>query len=165
MRRRKKHIIIAFLSIIIFCFIGWFIYTSNFHFVANANLSNEQIGDIKLGDSSLDYVVSSIQEAFTENKGTPFYYSVSSPTFTFGANKEEKIIYMKSRSEILSTMKDITIGSNIENIKREYGENYIQGKEMGIGNYIMYVDRASNKTLRFWSQNEHVIQIDFEFIK
>ncbi|WP_139125085.1 hypothetical protein [Bacillus solimangrovi] len=142
---------------------GWYIYNVNYHFVANTDLDDEQIGSIQLGDS-LTNVRSTIDEKFETITRVKAHKSVISNTFAFSADQTDKIIYIRSESEEFKTAKGITVGASIEDVRLKYGDDYIQVKEMGMGNYRLYVDRKSNTLLRFWYDDDTVKRIVYEYL-
>jgi len=58
----------------------------------------------------------------------------------------------------------IKVTDNEKLIIQKYGANYYKGRDMGVGEYIVYVDRDSKRCILFWLESGKVIAIVFQKI-
>ena len=63
------------------------------------------------------------------------------------------------------TSKKIKVTDNEKVIINKYGDDYYKSREMGMGDYIVYVDRVSKRYLRFWLENGEYGQLNLKKYK
>ncbi len=165
--KRHKKIAVGLLSIpilLIFLVIGLWLYEEKYHFIKSTDLSEEFLGDIHLNDSINKYkkVTSMIEFSTGDNVYYPIFLQSSS--LVIGANSDDEIEFIESSLSNHETSKKIKVNDNEKMIITKYGANYYKGRDMGMGDYIVYVDRASKRYLRFWLESGEVRAIELKKI-
>ena len=77
-----------------------------------------------------------------------------------GADKNSKIIFISTINSLDETSKHIKVSDSKNDVIKKYGESYYKGREMGIGDYIAYVDRDSKRHILFWLEEGKVREIE-----
>lgn len=165
--KRHKKVATALISIplvMVVLLIGWWIYETNYHFVKSTVLSEEFLGDIYLGESLVNYQKLNPEVGFSE--GDNMYYPIylTSSSLTIGANENDEIEFVSSSFSKHETSRGIQVNDDEKLLIQTYGDNYYKGREMGMGEYLIYVDRNAKRKLCFWIEDGKVRAIDFEKI-
>lgn len=162
---KKVAVGLFLIPIVLIIFLGgWWLYEANYHFVKSTDLSEEFLGDIHLNDSVEHY--KKVNNAIEFSIGDNVYYPVflQSSSLVIGANSDDEIEFIESSLSNHETSKKIKVTDSEKMIIKKYGANYYTGRDMGMGDYIVYVDRASKRYLRFWLESEEVRAIELKVI-
>ncbi|MFJ5622374.1 hypothetical protein ACIQD3_06425 [Peribacillus loiseleuriae] len=163
-RKNRKVLIgalaVPFLVILLLC--GWIVYEKNYQFVKSTDLTNESIGDINLRDAISNH---KMKRSFHVGDNVYYQTYLTSPRLTLGANENDEVIFISTNLKNLQTQKQIQVSTPLQVVIEKYGEHYYKGRDMGMGEYIGYLDKPSKKTLLFWHEKGKVTEIEFKLIK
>ena len=140
---------------------GWWVYETNYYFVKSTDLGEEFVGDIELNQSLASYEKSNPAIKFTKGENVYYPTYLTSPYLTIGANENDEIEFVSSSFPEHETSRGIQVNDDEKLLIQTYGDNYDKGREMGIGEYLIYVDRNAKRTLCFWIESGKVRSIDF----
>ncbi|MEH6942470.1 hypothetical protein [Bacillus sp. JJ722] len=164
--RKKKIISLILFSIPMFTILligGWWIYESNYQFISNTDLSQEQLGMLTLNqpiEELEDYKDPTLTPV--ENVYYPIF--VRSSQLMLGANEDGLLEYVRTSSTNKPTNKEINVTQTLHKVIETYGKSYYSNKEMGMGQYIGYVDRKNKRELRFWHEDGIVTEIEYKHL-
>ncbi|MDK2584854.1 hypothetical protein QOZ83_03195 [Romboutsia sedimentorum] len=177
----RNKFIIKISSILISLFIIFFILiflisfinenkSLRFYFTKSINLSEENMGEMYLGDSIDQYkiknkygkVLSPSKDIVEYN-----YYNLTDGIEIATNKNDNKIIRFIIDNENIKTSRGIHIGDDKNQIIKFYGENYYTRIEQGM-NIIGYIDKKKEWCLEFWlGENDiiYMIRLDYKYME
>lgn len=162
--KRNRKVSLLLLSIPLLPILGlgaWFIFERNYHFVKGTDLSTEMIGNIELEKSLEEYIKVNPDTQFTRGENVYYPNYIKGNDVSIGADKNNKIIYVSTKTPLDETSKHIKVSDSKDVVINKFGESYYECRDMGMGEYIAYVDRDSNRYIRFWLKEGKVREIEF----
>lgn len=177
----RNKFIIKILSVLISLFIIFFILiflilfieqnkAPRFYFTKSINLSEENIGEMYLGDSIDQYKIKNkYGKVLSPSKDNVEYnYYNLTDGIEIATNKNDnKIIRFIIDDENIKTSRGIHIGDDKNQIIKIYGENYYTRIEQGM-NIIGYIDKKKEWCLEFWLGKNDIIymfRLDYNYME
>ena len=77
-----------------------------------------------------------------------------------GADKNNNIKFIRTIDPLDETSKHIKVSDSKDVVINKYGESYYGCRDMGMGEYIAYVDRDSKRYIRFWLEEGKVRELN-----
>lgn len=155
------------ISCVVFGAYQYFQRSSSFIFTKTTNLNEENICGLQLYDD-----IGS--KMFIEKYGTNIkkldnslfdYYELSNG-LEIATNKQKQIIRISISSSqmntILKTSKGINLDSSVNDVIKDYGENYYKRMDDSGVSLIGYVDKNRNVTLEFYNYKNKVTMIRYD---
>ncbi|KOS68933.1 hypothetical protein AEA09_10500 [Lysinibacillus contaminans] len=165
--KENKKVSLLLLSIPFLLILGigaWLLFERNYHFVKDTDLSIEIIRNIELEKSLKEYIKENPNTHFTKGENVKYPNYVNGNDVSIGADKSNKIKFFRTISLLDETSKHIKVSDSKDTVINKYGESYYEGRDMGMGEFIAYVDRDSKRYIRFWLNEGKVREIEFMLI-
>jgi|SRR5690625_1378412 len=161
--RRAATIFLSIPFVFMIGVVGWWFYESNYRFVSNTDLSEEQIGDYAIRDEMTDDIFTTFGD-YKEVENVNYDELFVFEDVEIGTSIHDDVIFIQTYTEELATAKGIKVGDRIEDVIDLYGEHYFHGLDMGLGDSISYVDRERKLHIQFWLENDIVTHISLKAI-
>ncbi|MFJ7738358.1 hypothetical protein ACIQ2D_18745 [Lysinibacillus sp. NPDC097287] len=162
--KKVSFLLLSIPSLLILGLVVWFIFERNYHFVKSTDLRTEIIGNMELEKSLEEYIKGKPDTQFTKGENVKYPNYVKGHDVSIGADENNKIKFVRTISPHDETSKHIKVSDSKEVVINKYGESYYECRDMGMGEYIAYVDRDSKRYIRFWLQEGKVREIEFMLI-
>ena len=165
--KRGKKVAFFLLLIPLLMILGlgaWLLIEGNYYFVKDTDLSTEVVGNIELEESLKEYIKDKLDSQFTKVENVKYPNLVNINDVYIGADKNNKIIFVSTISSLDETGKHIKVSDSKNDVIKKYGESYYEGRDMGIGKFIAYVDRDSKRHIRFWLEKGKVRAIELSVL-
>jgi len=160
-KRKKVALFLLLIPLLMILGLGaWLLFEGNYHFVKDTDLSTEVVGNIEPEESLKEYIKDKLDSQFTKVENVKYPNFVNINDVYIGADKNNKIIFVSTKSSLDETGKHIKVSDSKNDVIKKYGESYYDGRDMGIGKYIAYVDRDSRRHMRFWLEEGKVRSIE-----
>lgn len=140
--------------------LAWWVYEINDRFIADTDLSSEQIEPFDLLETMDDEKLNALG-SFEEGKNQVFQTMYEYDDFSIAVNEEEELIYIEVRNQGYETAQGIQVGDSVERVEELYGSDTYTTKETGIGISKNYVDRDHKRQIKFFETDGLITQIRF----
>ena len=160
-KRKKVAFFLLLIPLLMILGLGaWLLFEGNYHFVKDTDLSTEVVGNIELKKSLAEYIKDIPDSQITKIENVKYPNFVNINDVYIGADEKNKIIYVSTMNSLDETSKHIKVSDSKNDVIKKYGESFYKGREMGIGDYIAYVDRDSKRHILFWLEEGKVSKIE-----
>ena len=160
--RNKKKLIMWTISVVIImstCTLVIFLTAPNFSMsviTPDINLEDENFNGIYLNQNINEFNKADVSVDI--NNPNFYNFSNGASLITDENGNINNIAITHDTDQTVKTSRGITVGDSLENVKGNYGKDYYNRHEQGVG-IIVYVD--NNKFLEFWHWNDEVQEIRF----